>query len=545
MLVYLDKVLSFSAVRPGVGPDRVGLVAEVVVTHAVATSAAAGAAPASRHRVRAARQRSGADPARLFVTQSDAGVEVVVEGLPVELQLPNGLLMPLRTQQEEDAGPAATDEIQAVPLRRRGPTTRSQVFLSDLRESRIRVHLRIRFTEEREVVIEPAVPISVGACRFSGLPCRGVHDLGFLPYPVLVGRTPPTSWPWSGPGTRSRRVSAIEGTGSDHGPHPRSRPHARPAQAVPRRARQSVTGRPGPTADVADLEFVLEDLALPVSAWLTPVATHGRFGLRRAVLIGGDEVEAYDLDQAPMEVSLASFVDWRLRIFRLLFESPSTVVARMAAAPRRRRGEDDPAIVIDVTDGWLLQASLIPPHPLQSPKIVGARFAFMAVRIGVLLRDIQEAQGVEGWGNHLRAAGRPGDRRRRGQDETVTLSRCRPSHRARTSARTSSCATSAGTSGTWQLIPDLWFPEGLKFTAFKVVQLEVEELASSTRTTAAATSAFSGGMSIFPGAGDPEPKTAEPGTPGRTGRGSTERRRAPLPPTAPADRRQRAGAAAG
>ena len=29
-----------------------------------------------------------AEPARMFVTQSDAGVEVVVEGLPVEIQLP-------------------------------------------------------------------------------------------------------------------------------------------------------------------------------------------------------------------------------------------------------------------------------------------------------------------------------------------------------------------------------------------------------------------------------------------------------------------------
>ncbi len=46
-----------------------------------------------------------------------------------------------------------------------------------------------------------------------------------------------------------------------------------------------------PTSIPPDVQFVLEDLALPVSSWLTPVATHGRFGLRRAVLQGDDAAE--------------------------------------------------------------------------------------------------------------------------------------------------------------------------------------------------------------------------------------------------------------
>ncbi len=510
LLVYLDKVLSFSAVRPGVGPDRVGLVAEVVVTHPVGPPPEPLVLRQLPDIAFVLLDNAPGAPARLFVTQSDAGVEVVVEGLPVELQLPNGLLMPLRTQQEEDAGPAATDEVQGADFVA-GTYDALQVFLSDLRESRIRVHLRIRFTEEREVVIEPAVPISVGACRFSGLPCRGVHDLGFLPYPVLSGAHTPDelALEWArheistGLGFEGNGLITVRTLDLDH--------TRDPLKQFLERARQSVTGPTGSTADVADLEFVLEDLALPVSAWLTPVATHGRFGLRRAVLIGGDEVEAYDLDQAPLEVSLASFVDWRLRIFRLLFESPSTVVARMGLL-LGDNVEKDPAIVIDVTDGWLLQASLIPPQPLKSPKIVGARFAFMAVRIGVLLRDIQEAQG-SGWGDHLRAVVDLGIAVGEDSDGPITLSG--PAKPPGADLGMDVVLRNIGWDlGDLKLMPDLWLPEGLKFTAFKVVQLDVEELVFISEDNGGRYVGFSGGISIFPGAGDPEPKHAEPGTPG-------------------------------
>jgi hypothetical protein len=277
------------------------------------------------------------------------------------------------------------------------------------------------------------------------------------------------------------------------------------------RARVTVTEASGTGPEVADLEFVLEDLALPVSAWLTPVATHGRFGLRRSVLIGGDEVEAYDLNQAPLEVSLSSIVDWRLRFFRLLFESPSTVVARMALLLGDNVAED-PAIVIDVSDGWLLQASLIPPEPLKSPKILGARFAFMAVRVGILLRGIQEAQGAE-WFDHLRAVVDLGIQVSEDHEGPIALSG--PAKPPGADLGMDVVLRNIGWDlGDWKVTPDLWIPEGLKFTAFKVVQLDIEELVFLSEDNGGRYVAFSGGISIFPGAGVAERKHAEPGTPG-------------------------------
>ena len=125
-------------------------------------------------------------PARLFITQSDAGVELVVEGLPVEIILPNGLLMPLRSEADELAGPSLVDIHQGGPFEP-GVYDTFEVVFRELTSSSLFVHVRVRLTEEGEVVVEPAVPISIGPCRFSGLPCRGVHDLGLLPYPTLSG----------------------------------------------------------------------------------------------------------------------------------------------------------------------------------------------------------------------------------------------------------------------------------------------------------------------------------------------------------------------
>jgi len=181
---YLDEVLRFVAVRPGAAADRVGLVAEVVIEeHPAPPPLVLRQLPDVGFVLL---PNPSERPARLFVTQADTGVEVVVEGLPVEIRLPNGLLTPLRSEQDEASGPSLVDLPQGGPFEP-GRYDSFEVVLSELGSSVLRVHLRVRLTEEREVTLEPAVPISIGPCRFSGLPCRGVHDLGLLPYPTLSG----------------------------------------------------------------------------------------------------------------------------------------------------------------------------------------------------------------------------------------------------------------------------------------------------------------------------------------------------------------------
>jgi hypothetical protein len=500
LLAYLDTVLRFSAVRPGAAADRVGLAAEMVIEpHPNPPPLVLRQLPDFAFVL----QPNVADrPARVFATLSDAGVEVVVEGLPVEVQLPNGLLMPLRHEQAEAEGPSLLDTVQAGPFEA-GVYDSFQVVLRELTGSSLFMHLRVRLTEQGEVTIEPAVPVSIGPCRFGGLPCRGVHDLGFLPYPALTGHTEhDIALEWrrheivGGLGSEGTGLVTVRTLDLDHARDP---------------IRQLVS-RAVDTKAAADLEFVLEDLALPVSAWLTPVPTHGRFGLRRAVLQGGDEVESYDLSQAPIEIVLSAGVDWRLKIFRLIFETPDTVVARMAVL-FGNSASNDQAMVIDVSDGWLLQGAWLPPAPVHAFTLANVRVSLMTAKLGLLLHDLQDAQGAEGFMKHVRALIDLGINVGDGKDETVQVQV--PARPPGADLGVDLVLRDIGWDlGDPAIVPGLWFPETVKLTAFEVVQLQVEEVAFVSEDNGGRYVAFSGGISIFPGAGQPERKTAEPGTPG-------------------------------
>jgi hypothetical protein len=354
------------------------------------------------------------------------------------------------------------------------------------------------------VVVEPAVPISIGPCRFSGLPCRGVHDLGFLPYPTLSGAHTEheQALEWArhqisgGLGIDGTGVLTVRTLDLDHSRDP--------LKQLVERFKDSDAA--------AGLEFVLEDLALPVSAWLTPVPTHGRFGLRRAVLQGGDDAEAYDLTLAPIEIDLSKVVDWRLKIFRLLFETPDTAIARMAVLFGDST-EEDHALVIDVTDGWLLQGAWLPPNPIHAFTLANVRVSLMTAKFGFLLRDIQDAQGVEGWFDHVRALIDIGVKVGDGKDEVVQVEV--PGKPPGADLGVDLVLRDLGWDlGEPAIIPSLWFPETLKLKAFEVIQLQVEEIAFVSEDNGGRYLAFSGGISIFPGAGQPERKTSSPGTPG-------------------------------
>ncbi len=237
---------------------------------------------------------SPARPARVFVTRSDAGVEVVVEGLPVEISLPNGLLGPLRSEADEQAGPSLTrcqagGTVRAGCVRHlRGDAARAE-GQSDQGASADPASPKSKRSSSNRPFRSAWAPAGSAACRAEvctiSASCR-TRRLG--------RRTPITNSRWSGARHEIPGGLGIDGTGLitvrtldlDHA--------ARSAQADRRALPRSARSRcPVPIRRACpDVQFVLEDLALPVSSWLTPVATHGRFGLRRAVQQGDDDAGA-------------------------------------------------------------------------------------------------------------------------------------------------------------------------------------------------------------------------------------------------------------
>ena len=83
----------------------------------------------------------------------------------------------------------------------------------------------------------------------------------------------------------------------------------------------------------------------------------------------------------------------------------------------------------------------------------------MTAKLGILLRDIQDAQGVEGWFDHVRALIDLGVEGRRRQGRSRAGSRCPPSRPEPTSAQDLVLRDLGWDLGEPAIIPSLWFPE--------------------------------------------------------------------------------------
>ncbi len=175
--------------------------------------------------------------------------------------------------------------------------------------------------------------------------------------------------------------------------------------------------------------------------------------------------------------------------------------------------EEDHAMVVDVTDGWLLQGGWLPPDPIGSFHLANARVSLMTAKLGVLLQDIQNAQGASGWLDHLRVLVDLGVEGRRRHRRRPSRSARPPSRRAPTSARTWCCATSAGISARRRSSRICGSPRRSSSPRSRSVQLEVEEVAFLNEDNGGRYLAFSGGVSIYAGAGQPDAQPPSPGRP--------------------------------
>jgi hypothetical protein len=310
ILEFLNAALTFRNIRPGADPQRVGLTAEMVVTGApMPMPLVLAALPDVEFHL----QPTGSTPARLTVTSGDLGIELIAEAVPVEIKLPIGFIQPLAKSGFPD--PDSETPIDSFIVGRHDTL---RVVLKSHDQSSIFVHVRVRMTEDGRFVIEPAVPISVGPCRFSGLPCRAVHDLGLFPSPRLG----------VGPGDEEHYGDqALEWTRhplQDEGASEFGLMTVRSVDLDETRGPLSdLRGaiNPGSTAD--QFEWVLEDLAFPIGSDPLPIPSHFLVGLRRELKPGDDPAGAYNVGGLAVPLGgIASILHFKyLLIEKLLFRS--------------------------------------------------------------------------------------------------------------------------------------------------------------------------------------------------------------------------------
>ncbi len=301
LMEYLQAALSFKSISPGATPDTVGFYAEIEVNNPPAPPPVPLVIRTMPDIAFFLQDTGDGRPARCYVTETDNGTEVVIEALPVKIQLPGGLLEPITETGTGEPPFPLTNEFVA------GIYDSYKVELKTSDPSSIFVHLKVRVTQELDFIVEPAVVMSVGPCLFSGLPCFGVHDISLIAAPTLKGNhqkveqaiewTRHTIEPSEAliPGdTNFRGVMAVRTIDLDSGLTP-----------LKEFNEWLNSGQPQP----GQIQFVLEDIVIPFfNILLLPIPIHGRLGIRRNIEFGDRFEEAYSFASAPIKIDLAGFL---------------------------------------------------------------------------------------------------------------------------------------------------------------------------------------------------------------------------------------------
>jgi hypothetical protein len=291
-LAALNNSAIVTDVRTGADADRVSVEAKLQFDNGLAGFPAGFPLVLSSMPDVEFRVQTITDPGKffqLFVSVAESGVELVLEGLPVEIRLPPGLIQPHPNPTEHlpNLAEAVVGEFIAgehdrlrIEYRRDGPTS-------------VLVHVRVHLTEDNEISIRSAVPITFGRCLFSEVPCLALHDFTLIPSPSLVETN--VEWirhsvkPWAPEHVGPRDgLFAIRSVSIDS--------EQPPFKGIADKLNESSTREP-------DAEFVLDDLVVPFfSPWVVPIPRHVTLGIRRRVLQADDERAVFQFERAPVLV---------------------------------------------------------------------------------------------------------------------------------------------------------------------------------------------------------------------------------------------------
>ena len=390
LLNALQAILSFEAIRPGIDGDRVGLTADVVVTNPLPSTVHAITLSALPE-VRFYPLSTGAGkPAHLYVTRSAGATELVIDSLPIKIELPVGLI----DAPESDGGLDTTDtKYPDDPAGfEAGVPDSIQVVLSHVGPAEIYVHATVRMNAAGGFAIEPAVPISVGACRFQGIPCRALHDIGFVPSPPgpteLDTSDQALEWarhelrpPLDLPGGGVITIRTID--------FDESKP---PLAKLLERVNADRTPK---------AEIVVEDFAFSPTGTLIPA--HGRIALRQERTT--PDQDPFDFTGARIEIPIGPL---RLQILRLVLQTvasaadtPIQIGAGLVFGDDARTSQ---AIVVRVDEEWTVVAGWQAPPGTGAPPAGGGAAPCTGLTLVKLGDTTVKLSGAKAGGSLRRAA---------------------------------------------------------------------------------------------------------------------------------------------
>lgn len=410
LMEYLQETLELTALRPGGSVDLAGLpTTGVVAALSIRNPPAPLRLPLVLTRLPeiAFYLEDSADlPAHLFTTDrvDEFGarhVDVVVHGLPVRIELPGGMITPLLTVAEQETGEPVERHLTEPFDPHHADSV--QVTLRDTAPSYLKVRVDVRLTPAGDVYVDTKVPLSIGPCLFSGLPCRGLHDLQLIPSPAPahvhaahLDYELPLEWKRHrlDLGADNRGLFSIRSIDLD--------PALPPWDGLYERIR-------GDRGDADPVELVIEDAAFALVGSALPVLlpVHGRVSLRRAVMVGDATGEPYDLTSAPVQLPLGPL--W-IKLFRVLLQTTDLDGEWPIAFDATVVTDDDPdtawAFPVSVDDqGVIFAGVVLPQQPTGDDpgpdarrrlfKLFGVHVYLAGAKLGLSMPEIREGGGFK------------------------------------------------------------------------------------------------------------------------------------------------------
>lgn len=409
MVDFLDTAITLHSVRPGAFPggDQSGEVPRVGLTAELLVGAVTPPYPLvfrSLPKVEFHLLPTSGAPARIYVTQSASGVEWIIEALPVEIRLPSGLLMPLESTPGDEPPLESTVTDGFIS----GIQDTVRVILRNADSTSIFTHIKLRVSEQFDFLIETAVPISIGPCRFSGIPCRAIYDLNFIltpkPSDSMDARAEALEWVRHELSTDGQTAPAGFFTvrGVD-------------LQVDHSRLDDAQTQANAARADTQHVEFVLEDLVIPSHAWV-PMPVHFLAGVRRSIGPKDDPKGLYNLTDHPVVVPIikgqnadqSGGLYMILEQFmiqsvggNLITDPGSILVTTPQSIFLSLAFNDSPdakgiSATVDITDLWTLEAGLHFEPPKNLFTLFNVNVQAVGVRAGVSFQKLFENPASDG-----------------------------------------------------------------------------------------------------------------------------------------------------
>lgn len=487
LVAELEGALSFQNLKPSASGDDIGLTADVVVGAAIPSLPVVFASlPKFEFRL------IPSSSARVYIRQGPTGVEWIVEAVAVQIAVPDGLLVPI----DPGSGDVVYASFDA------GAADTYDVTLNATAPSVIRAHVKLRCSEERDFVLQFATPISIGPCRFSGIPCAAVHDLGLIltadPSPAIDRRTEALEWirheldsPPGGGFITVRTIDLFD---------PRSRLFDATAKSNEDR----------PSAQF--VEPVLEDLVLLASAEApVPFPVHFTAGVRRSLGIDDNPNGIYNLGDKPVVVAVYEgsganrddglYVIVRQALIRSFangtsLDDPQTAFLDMAIS-------DDPLALgmnatVEITDEWTLEAGIHLEPPVTAPfTLFGAHVKAGGVRAGASFQRLfDDDPETEYWKSLVLVAdlvivlGSEGSAPDPDADPPVKLD-------SRTGTPTTIVVNDIGYKFGEPAIGNFWQADKAELKAFGTIRLSIDEFGFVTEPDGSRYFSFSGSWPVF------------------------------------------------